>query len=132
MMTKKKIESKRIIIAAVGNTVNAAAVENQNLSLLTCVGFCAAECCVYVFAFLLQQEHTDILQRLRFTLDFARCMAEVAASRGGEVGPSEQLSTCLHQQESVVADQISSLSREWRYIRIQTHNKWVGGMGGHM
>ncbi|XP_026784693.3 serine/threonine-protein kinase ULK1 isoform X2 [Pangasianodon hypophthalmus] len=64
---------------------------------------------------LMEQEHTEILQRLRFTLDFARCMVEVAASRGGEAGRAEQPSTCLHQQESVVADQISSLSREWSY-----------------
>lgn len=64
---------------------------------------------------LMEQEHTEILQRLRFTLDFARCMMEVAASRGGEAGQAEQSSTCLHQKESVVADQISSLSREWSH-----------------
>ncbi|TSK72088.1 Serine/threonine-protein kinase ULK1 [Bagarius yarrelli] len=64
---------------------------------------------------LMEQEHTDILQRLRFMLEFARCMVEVAALRNREAGQAEQPSTCLHQQESIVADQISSLSREWRH-----------------
>ncbi|XP_060746192.1 serine/threonine-protein kinase ULK1 isoform X3 [Tachysurus vachellii] len=63
----------------------------------------------------LMEEHTEILQQLRFTLDFARCMVEVAASRGEEAGHANQPTTCLHQQESVVADQISSLSREWSH-----------------
>ncbi|XP_062867143.1 serine/threonine-protein kinase ULK1 isoform X2 [Trichomycterus rosablanca] len=63
----------------------------------------------------LMEEHTEILRRLRFTLDFARCMVEVAAARGGETELAEQLSTCLQQQQSVVADQISSLSREWSH-----------------
>lgn len=74
-----------------------------------------------------QQEHTDTLRRLRFTLEFARCMVEVAGSRGGEreperergaelTDPSSSASPCssLLQQQSMVADQISSLSREWR------------------
>ncbi|KAI5612850.1 serine/threonine-protein kinase ULK1 isoform X1, partial [Silurus asotus] len=64
---------------------------------------------------LMEQEHTEILQRLRFTLNFARGMMDVAASRGGEDRQAEPPSNCLHQQESVVADQISSLSREWSY-----------------
>ncbi|XP_060791504.1 serine/threonine-protein kinase ULK1 isoform X4 [Neoarius graeffei] len=64
---------------------------------------------------LMEQEHTEILQQLRFTLDFAHCLVEVAASRSGEGGRAEQPSSCLHQQESVVADQISSLSREWSH-----------------
>uniref|UniRef100_A0AAR2J4G8 non-specific serine/threonine protein kinase n=1 Tax=Pygocentrus nattereri TaxID=42514 RepID=A0AAR2J4G8_PYGNA len=63
----------------------------------------------------LQQEHTETLCRLRFTLDFARCMVEVAAARGGEAERIEPASTCLHEQQSMVADQISSLSREWSY-----------------
>uniref|UniRef100_A0AAR2LX17 non-specific serine/threonine protein kinase n=1 Tax=Pygocentrus nattereri TaxID=42514 RepID=A0AAR2LX17_PYGNA len=64
---------------------------------------------------LMEQEHTETLCRLRFTLDFARCMVEVAAARGGEAERIEPASTCLHEQQSMVADQISSLSREWSY-----------------
>ena len=41
-------------------------------------------------------------------------MVEVAAARGGEAELIEPVSTCLHEQQSMVADQISSLSREWR------------------
>lgn len=63
-----------------------------------------------------QQEHTDTVQRLRFMLDFARCLMEVAGARGaavmGERGDPSHPS--LFQQQSMVADQISSLSREWR------------------
>uniref|UniRef100_A0A3Q4IAA3 non-specific serine/threonine protein kinase n=1 Tax=Neolamprologus brichardi TaxID=32507 RepID=A0A3Q4IAA3_NEOBR len=64
-----------------------------------------------------QQEHTDTVQRLRFTLDFALCLMEVAAARGATVtreqGDFSHLS--LLQQQSLVADQISSLSREWSH-----------------
>lgn len=63
-----------------------------------------------------QQEHTDTVQSLRFTLDFARCLMEVAGARGAAV--MGQLDAASHppvlQQQSLVADQISSLSREWR------------------
>uniref|UniRef100_A0A3Q0RTR0 non-specific serine/threonine protein kinase n=1 Tax=Amphilophus citrinellus TaxID=61819 RepID=A0A3Q0RTR0_AMPCI len=66
---------------------------------------------------LMEQEHTDTVQRLRFTLDFALCLMEVAAARGatvtGEQGDISHLS--LLQQQSLVADQISSLSREWSH-----------------
>lgn len=63
-----------------------------------------------------QQEHTDIVQSLRFTLDFARCLMEVAGACGvAALREQEDVShPCLLQQQSVVADQISSLSREWR------------------
>ncbi|XP_063066285.1 serine/threonine-protein kinase ULK1 isoform X2 [Engraulis encrasicolus] len=88
---------------------------------------------------LMEQEHTDTLRRLRFTLDFARCMVEVAGARGGgekeekakeeeeketeeewseeqtEEAFSYTTSSSLLQQQSIVADQISSLSREWSY-----------------
>lgn len=43
-------------------------------------------------------------------LDFTRCLVEVAGARGA--GVTEQTSAV--QQQSLVADQISSLSREWR------------------
>lgn len=63
-----------------------------------------------------QQEHTDTVQSLRFTLDFARCLMEVAGARGATVmGEQEDVShPPVLQQQSLVADQISSLSREWR------------------
>uniref|UniRef100_A0A667IEE1 non-specific serine/threonine protein kinase n=1 Tax=Lynx canadensis TaxID=61383 RepID=A0A667IEE1_LYNCA len=62
---------------------------------------------------LMEQEHTEILHGLRFTLVFVQHVLEIAALRGsaGEAagGPDFQL------QESVVADQISLLSREWGF-----------------
>ncbi|KAA0719902.1 Serine/threonine-protein kinase ULK1 [Triplophysa tibetana] len=64
---------------------------------------------------LMEQEHTETLQRLRFMLDFTHCMVEVAAARGGDAAESDPSSTSLLQQQSLVADQISSLSREWSY-----------------
>ncbi|KAG7264794.1 hypothetical protein CRUP_038336 [Coryphaenoides rupestris] len=69
---------------------------------------------------LMEQEHTDTLQSLRFTLDFCRCLLEVAGARGsGESGGSrgaEDLGDdAILQQQSLVADQISSFSREWSY-----------------
>ncbi|XP_051956299.1 serine/threonine-protein kinase ULK1-like [Xyrauchen texanus] len=64
---------------------------------------------------LMEQEHTEIVHRLRFMLDFARCILEVAESRGGEAAQAEQSSIGLLRQQSLVADQISSLSREWSY-----------------
>uniref|UniRef100_A0A671P0A5 non-specific serine/threonine protein kinase n=1 Tax=Sinocyclocheilus anshuiensis TaxID=1608454 RepID=A0A671P0A5_9TELE len=64
---------------------------------------------------LMEQEHTETLRRLRFMLDFARCMVEVAGARGGEDAQADLSSTSLLQQQSLVADQVSSLSREWSY-----------------
>ncbi|XP_041815982.1 serine/threonine-protein kinase ULK1 isoform X1 [Chelmon rostratus] len=72
---------------------------------------------------LMEQEHTDTVQSLRFTLDFARCLMEVAGARGaavmGELGELGELGESSHpsvfQQQSLVADQISSLSREWSH-----------------
>ncbi|XP_008061593.2 serine/threonine-protein kinase ULK1, partial [Carlito syrichta] len=62
---------------------------------------------------LMEQEHTEILHSLRFTLLFVQHVLEIAALKGSasEVaeGPEHQL------QESVVADQISLLSREWGF-----------------
>ncbi|XP_070844610.1 serine/threonine-protein kinase ULK1 isoform X1 [Chaetodon trifascialis] len=66
---------------------------------------------------LMEQEHTDTVQSLRFTLDFARCLMEVAGARGaavmGELGDTSH--PAVLQQQSLVADQISSLSREWSH-----------------
>lgn len=65
---------------------------------------------------LMEQEHTDTVQSLRFTLDFARCLMEVAGARGGRPGaetPPPGAET--PPPGSQVADQISSLSREWSH-----------------
>uniref|UniRef100_A0A8C9DFC3 non-specific serine/threonine protein kinase n=1 Tax=Prolemur simus TaxID=1328070 RepID=A0A8C9DFC3_PROSS len=60
---------------------------------------------------LMEQEHTETLHSLRGTLLFAQHVLEIAALKGSACeaagGPEYQL------QESVVADQISLLSREW-------------------
>lgn len=56
-----------------------------------------------------QQEHTDTVHHLRFTLDFAHCLVEVAGARGAGACGSATV-----QQQSLVADRISSLSRDWR------------------
>uniref|UniRef100_A0A287CZH7 non-specific serine/threonine protein kinase n=1 Tax=Ictidomys tridecemlineatus TaxID=43179 RepID=A0A287CZH7_ICTTR len=62
---------------------------------------------------LMEQEHTEILHSLRFTLAFVQLVLEIAALKGsaseGAGGPECQL------QESMVADQISLLSREWGF-----------------
>lgn len=62
---------------------------------------------------LMEQEHTETLHSLRFTLAFAQQVLEIAALKGSASeaagGPEYQL------QESVVADQISQLSREWGF-----------------
>ncbi|XP_072311358.1 serine/threonine-protein kinase ULK1 [Eucyclogobius newberryi] len=62
---------------------------------------------------LMEQEHTDTVQSLRFTLDFARCLVEVAATRGSVAEQADAPQPL--QQHSLVADQISSLSREWSF-----------------
>ncbi|KAG7499738.1 serine serine/threonine-protein kinase ULK1 isoform X1 [Solea senegalensis] len=66
---------------------------------------------------LMEQEHTDAVQSLRFTLDFARCLMEVAGARGvAALGEQEDIiHPSLLQQQSLVADQISSLSQEWSH-----------------
>ncbi|CAB1332672.1 unnamed protein product [Coregonus sp. 'balchen'] len=66
---------------------------------------------------LMEQEHTDTLRSLRFTLDFARCLMEVAGVRGtgAGAGQGDTSPPSLLQEQSLVADQISSLSREWSY-----------------
>lgn len=47
-------------------------------------------------------------------LDFACCLVEVAGARGADVAGQDGAQTWAVQQQSLVADQISSLSREWR------------------
>lgn len=77
-----------------------------------CVGIhISAPCLTFGFP---QQEHTEILHSLRFTLAFVQQVLEIAALKGNAseaaVGPEYQL------QESMVADQISLLSREWGWV----------------
>ncbi|XP_072443787.1 serine/threonine-protein kinase ULK1 isoform X2 [Chiloscyllium punctatum] len=64
----------------------------------------------------LMEEHTEILKNLRFTLVFVRCVMEIASAKGN---PFEMVcssvSSASQLQESVVADQISLLSKEWSY-----------------
>jgi len=65
--------------------------------------------------FLQQEAHTKTLTELRFTLAFVRCVMEMASSKdpGLEASSSPDLSFL---QQSLVADQISLLSREWRSV----------------
>uniref|UniRef100_A0A3Q2PB94 non-specific serine/threonine protein kinase n=1 Tax=Fundulus heteroclitus TaxID=8078 RepID=A0A3Q2PB94_FUNHE len=63
---------------------------------------------------LMEQEHTDTVQQLRFTLEFALCLMEVAGARGPVKAGDDSYPSVL-QQQSLVADQISSLSREWSH-----------------
>ncbi|XP_048467718.1 serine/threonine-protein kinase ULK1 [Rhincodon typus] len=65
---------------------------------------------------LMEQEHTEILKNLRFTLVFVHCVMEIASAKGN---PFEMVCSSVNSanqlQESVVADQISLLSKEWSY-----------------
>ncbi|XP_062445641.1 serine/threonine-protein kinase ULK1 isoform X3 [Rhea pennata] len=64
---------------------------------------------------LMEQEHTDILRSLRFTLAFVHYVMEIAALKGSASEMSSSVASEYQLQESVVADQISLLSREWSY-----------------
>ncbi|XP_040203592.1 serine/threonine-protein kinase ULK1 isoform X2 [Rana temporaria] len=64
---------------------------------------------------LMEQEHTDTLRSLRFSLAFAHSVMEIASLKGSSVDTSASVTSEYQMQESVVADQISLLSREWSY-----------------
>ncbi|XP_032085116.1 serine/threonine-protein kinase ULK1 [Thamnophis elegans] len=64
---------------------------------------------------LMEQEHTDILCSLRFTLAFVHYVMELAAIKGSANEMSSSVASEYQLQESVVADQISLLSKEWSY-----------------
>ncbi|KAM4649477.1 serine/threonine-protein kinase ULK1 isoform 4-T4 [Amazona ochrocephala] len=64
---------------------------------------------------LMEQEHTDILRSLRFTLAFVHYVMEIAALKGSSSEMSSSVTAEYQLQESMVADQISLLSREWSY-----------------
>lgn len=65
-------------------------------------------------AFFSQQAHTDTLTDLHFTLAFAHCVMELASSKEPRLGAvsSEDVSFL---EQSLVTDQISQLSKEWRW-----------------
>uniref|UniRef100_A0A6Q2X667 non-specific serine/threonine protein kinase n=1 Tax=Esox lucius TaxID=8010 RepID=A0A6Q2X667_ESOLU len=67
--------------------------------------------------FLSQQWHTDGLSNLRFTLAFVHCVMEIASSKdtGLESETTGDSPDVSFLQQSLVADQISLLSREWSY-----------------
>ncbi|XP_026545615.1 serine/threonine-protein kinase ULK1 [Notechis scutatus] len=62
---------------------------------------------------LMEQEHTDILRSLRFTLAFVHYVMELATIKGSANEMSSSVASEYQLQESVVADQISLLSKEW-------------------
>ncbi|XP_035247271.1 serine/threonine-protein kinase ULK1 isoform X3 [Anguilla anguilla] len=69
---------------------------------------------------LMEQEQSETLRSLRFTLAFARCVAEIAGGKAHEaeaghppVAPAP--APVPSQPHSLVADQISLLSRDWSY-----------------
>ncbi|XP_053360538.1 serine/threonine-protein kinase ULK1a isoform X2 [Clarias gariepinus] len=61
---------------------------------------------------LMEQDHTDTLTQLRFTLAFAHCVMDMAAAKDAGIERSES-SDASFLEQSQVADQISQLSREW-------------------
>lgn len=60
-----------------------------------------------------QEGQTDLLSQLRFILAFAHCITEVAGTKDSGIERNMALDASFLEQ-SVVADQISLLSREWR------------------
>ncbi|XP_050779436.1 serine/threonine-protein kinase ULK1 isoform X3 [Gopherus flavomarginatus] len=64
---------------------------------------------------LMEQEHTDILRSLRFMLAFVHYVMEIATIKGSTSEMSSSVASEYQLQESMVADQISLLSREWSY-----------------
>ncbi|XP_026125820.1 serine/threonine-protein kinase ULK1-like isoform X1 [Carassius auratus] len=61
---------------------------------------------------LMEEVHTDLLSQLRFILAFAHCITEVAGTKGSGIDRNMTLDASFLEQ-SLVADQISLLSREW-------------------
>ncbi|XP_005927025.1 serine/threonine-protein kinase ULK1a isoform X1 [Haplochromis burtoni] len=63
---------------------------------------------------LMEEAHTDALTDLRFTLAFVQCVMELASSKDPGLEPISSPNVSFLDQ-SLVADQISLLSREWSY-----------------
>ncbi|XP_036384390.1 serine/threonine-protein kinase ULK1 isoform X1 [Megalops cyprinoides] len=65
---------------------------------------------------LMEHEQTEMLRSLRFMLAFVSCVMEIANAKGYRFESGDASAACLLQQpQSLVADQISLLSREWSY-----------------
>lgn len=67
----------------------------------------------FICSFLLQQAHTDALTDLRFTLAFVHCVMELASSKDPGLDAISSPDVSFLEQ-SLVTDQISLLSKEWR------------------
>ncbi|XP_071371139.1 serine/threonine-protein kinase ULK1a [Centroberyx affinis] len=63
---------------------------------------------------LMEQAHTDALSDLRFTLGFVHCVMEMASCKDPGLDASNSPDVSFLEQ-SLVADQISLLSREWSF-----------------
>ncbi|XP_062310493.1 serine/threonine-protein kinase ULK1a [Osmerus eperlanus] len=63
---------------------------------------------------LMGMDHTDGLSNLHFTLAFVHCVMEIACSKDPALEASDTPDVSFLQQ-SLLADQISILSREWSY-----------------
>uniref|UniRef100_A0A669DVT4 non-specific serine/threonine protein kinase n=1 Tax=Oreochromis niloticus TaxID=8128 RepID=A0A669DVT4_ORENI len=70
--------------------------------------------CPVFYALFSQEAHTDALTDLRFTLAFVQCVMELASSKDPGLEPISSPDVSFLDQ-SLVADQISLLSREWSY-----------------
>ncbi|XP_059378487.1 serine/threonine-protein kinase ULK1-like [Carassius carassius] len=61
---------------------------------------------------LMEEGHTDLLSQLRFILAFSHCITELAGTKDSGIERNVALDASFLEQ-SVVADQVSLLSREW-------------------
>ncbi|KAA8578803.1 hypothetical protein FQN60_003404 [Etheostoma spectabile] len=64
---------------------------------------------------LMEQAHTDALSDLRFTLAFVLCVMELASSKDSALDSISSPDVSFLEQ-SLVTDQISLLSKEWRKL----------------
>lgn len=87
--------------------VNKHKILKKTLSTLTLLVFT-----VFII-FFSQQAHTDALSDLRFTLAFVHCIMELTSSKDSGLDALSSADVSFLEQ-SLVTDQISLLSREWR------------------
>lgn len=69
--------------------------------------------------FINKEAHVDALSDLRFTLAFVHCIMELASSKDPELEACSSDISFL--QKSLVTDQISLLSKEWRWEWVSQH-----------
>lgn len=67
-----------------------------------------------LYVFFSQQAHTDALSDLRFTLAFVHCVMELASFKDPGLDAISSPDVSFLEQ-SLVTDQISLLSKEWRW-----------------